>query len=159
MALAKEYQVPALIHVDSANEQYFLRICQQHPQVKIIFAHAGGNLKPAHIKAILQQCDNVWVDFSARDPWRYGGLTDSRSVLLPGWKALVLSYPERFFTGTDPVWKVTRTQSWDQADDGWDHYQQLYLYHQTWMNDLPEAVRRKVAWENARKLLQGKGLR
>lgn len=154
MALAKKYRVPALIHVDSANEKYFLGICKQHPQVKIIFAHAGGNLKPAHIRKILQQCDNVWVDFSARDPWRYGGLTDANSILLPEWKALVLSYPERFFTGTDPVWKVTRTQSWDQSDDGWDHYQQLFEYHQSWLKDLPEAVRDKIAWQNVRKLLQ-----
>jgi hypothetical protein len=153
MNLAKQYKVPALIHVDAADEKYFLSICKDYPQVKIIFAHAGGNLKPRHIRSVLDQCPQVWVDFAARDDWRYGGLTDSQGRLLPEWKKLVLDFPSRFFTGTDPVWKVTRTQSWDQPDDGWDHYKQLYDYHQTWLNDLPQNVRRQVAWENVRQLL------
>jgi predicted TIM-barrel fold metal-dependent hydrolase len=50
------------------------------------------------------------------------------------------------------VWKVTRTQSWDLADDGWDHFEQLIAWHRTWLADLPEAVRRKISVENARRL-------
>lgn len=153
MNLARRHDVPALIHVDAANEKYFLGICKAHPEVKIIFAHAGGNLKPAHIRSVLEQCANVWVDFAARDDWRYGGLTDQNGLLLPAWRKLVLSYPEQFITGTDPVWRVTRTQSWDEPDDGWDHYQKLYNYHQTWLNDLPDDVQNKIAWENVRTLL------
>lgn len=153
MALAQRYQVPALIHVDAADESYFLGICKAHPHVKTIFAHAGGNLKPRHIKSVLEACPNVWVDFAARDDWRYGGLTDKQGRLLAEWKQLVLEFPTRFFTGTDPVWRVTRTQSWDQSDDGWDHYKQLYNYHQQWLADLPPNVRQQVAWENVRQLL------
>lgn len=153
MALAKQYQMPALIHVDAADEKFFLGICKAHPAVKTIFAHAGGNLKPQHIKSVLQQCPHVWVDLAARDDWRYGGLTDEQGHLLPEWKKLILEFPSRFFTGTDPVWRVTRTQSWDQSDDGWDHYKQLYDYHQTWLNDLPQEVRWQVAWDNVKKLL------
>jgi predicted TIM-barrel fold metal-dependent hydrolase len=153
MGLAKEYKVPALIHVDAADENHFLGICRGHPQVKIIFAHAGGNLKPHHIRSVLEQCPQVWVDFAARDDWRYGGLTNPQGLLLPEWKQLVLDFPRRFITGTDPVWRVTRTQSWDQSDDGWDHYKQLYDYHQKWLNDLPQEVRRQVAWDNVRQLL------
>jgi hypothetical protein len=153
MDLAKKYQVPALIHVDASDENYFLGICKQHPLVRIIFAHAGGNLKPHHIKSIMEQCPNVWVDFAARDDWRYGGLTDEKGVLIPAWKKLVLNYPDRFITGTDPVWRVTRTQSWDESDDGWDHYAQLFKYHQAWLNDLPDEVHKKIAWDNVQTLL------
>ena len=153
MELAKQHRVPALIHVDAADETYFLGICKAHPEVKIIFAHAGGNLKARHIRSVLQQCPNVWVDFAARDDWRYGGLTDVEGILLPAWKKLVLDFPNRFITGTDPVWRVTRTQSWDEPDDGWDHYDELYQYHQAWLNDLPSEVHKKIAWENARQLL------
>jgi hypothetical protein len=153
MQLARRYQVPVLIHIDSSNEQYFLNICRAYPDLRLIFAHAGGNLKPRHIDAILRQCANVWVDLSARDPWRYGGLTDERHLLLPAWRDLILRYPDRFTTGTDAVWRVTRTQSWDQPDDGWDHYQQLYDFHWSWLNDLPSEVRRKIAWENPKRLL------
>jgi len=154
MELAMQHQVPALIHVDSANEKRFLGICKAHPAVKIIFAHAGGNLEPHHIRSVLKQCANVWVDFAARDDWRYGGLTDDQGILLPAWKRLVLDFPDRFITGTDPVWRVTRTQSWDQSDDGWDYYRQLYQYHQTWLVDLPDEVHRKIAWDNVRQLLK-----
>ena len=154
MGLAGQHQVPALIHVDAANEQQFLGICKAHSTVRIIFAHAGGNLEPPHIRSVLEQCPNVWVDFAARDDWRYGGLTNDRGTLLPAWKRLVLDFPDRFITGTDPVWRVTRMQSWDQSDDGWDYYNQLYQYHQTWLVDLPNAVHRKIAWDNVRQLLK-----
>lgn len=156
MGLAGQHRVPVLIHVDASDETYFVGICKAHPAIKIIFAHAGGNLKPEHIRAVLEQCPNVWVDLSARDDWRYGGLTDGNGLLLPGWKSVVLDFPQRFFTGTDPVWRVTRTQSWDESDDGWDHYQQLYRYHQTWLRDLPEDVHRKIAWDNVKQLLSTK---
>jgi len=149
MGLASRYKVPVLIHVDSGDERYFLDICQAHSDVKILFAHAGGNLSPAHIRKIIQGCSNVWIEFSARDPWRYGGLTNDKQQLLVGWRQLVLEFPRRFLTGTDPVWRVTRTQSWDQADDGWDHYQQLFNYHQQWINALPEEIQNYVRWQNA----------
>jgi hypothetical protein len=154
MDLSREYDVPALIHVDAANEKYFLGICKTHADIRIIFAHAGGNLKPRHIRSVLEQCPNVWVDFAARDDWRYGGLTNAAGLLRASWKKLVLDYPDRFITGTDPVWRVTRTQSWDEPDDGWDHYAQLYDYQQTWLADLPAAVHKKIAWDNVRRLLK-----
>ncbi len=154
LALAEKYRVPMLIHIDSANEQTFQRLCLANPKVKMIFAHAGGNLRPEHIEKILSRCSNAWIDFAARDPWRYGGISKADHTLLAEWKALVLRYPDRFITGTDPVWKVTRWSTWDTDDEGWQHYQQLYDYHWTWLNDLPEAVRKKIAWENTQTLLK-----
>ena len=149
MELATIYQLPALIHVDAANEKFFMDICTKHKKVRILLAHAGGNLEAKHIETILRFCPNVSVEFSARDPWRYGGLTDKQGHLLPQWRNLVLNFPLRIMTGTDPVWRVTRTQSWDQPDDGWDHFEKLLQYHQTWINDLPEKVQHRVRWKNA----------
>ena len=152
--LAAEYEVPMLIHIDSGNEKTFLNLCLSNPNIRLIFAHAGGNLRPAHIETILQQCPNVWIDFAARDPGRYDGISKQDHTLLPDWKALVLAYPDRFITGTDPVWKVTRWSTWDTDDEGWTHYQKLYDYHWTWLNDLPKEVRKKIAWENTQTLLK-----
>jgi hypothetical protein len=154
IALARQYKVPMLIHSDSGNEQTFLQLCMANPDIKMIFAHAGGNLRASHIEKILKQCNNVWVDFAARDPWRYDGISKPDHTLLPEWKALVLDYPDRFITGTDPVWKVTRGTTWDTDDEGWTHYQELYDFHWAWLNDLPEDVRRKIAWENTQALLE-----
>lgn len=152
MALAVEYRVPVLIHIDSSNEEAFLAICRTYPSLDILFAHAGGNLYPSHIRRIVETCPNAWIEFSARDPWRFGGLAGEDGRLLPEWRELVIDYPDRFVTGTDPVWRVTRTQSWDLADDGWDYFEQLIAWHRTWLADLPNDVRRKISVENARRL-------
>ena len=144
LKLAAKYDVPMLIHIDSGNEQRFLRLCLANPGIRMIFAHAGGNLLPSHIEKILSRCSNAWIDLAARDPWRYGRISKSDHTLLPEWKQLVLRYPERFITGTDPVWKVTRGQTWDSNDEGWTHYQELYDFHWSWLNDLPEDVRKKL---------------
>ncbi len=154
LKLAEKYNVPMLIHIDSSNEQTFLKLCLANPNIKMIFAHAGGNLRPGHIEKILARCDNAWIDFAARDPWRYDGISKEDYTLLPEWKSLVLRYPDRFITGTDPVWKVTRWSTWDTGDEGWTHYQKLYDYHWTWLNDLPEDVRKKIAWENTQTILK-----
>lgn len=152
MALAGEYRVPVLIHIDSGNETAFLSVCRAYPSLEILFAHAGGNLHARHIRRIIEACPNAWIEFSARDPWRFGGLAGEDGHLLPDWRALVLDYPDRFVTGTDPVWRVTRTQSWDLADDGWDYFEQLIAWHRAWLADLPEDVQRKISVENARRL-------
>lgn len=154
LALAKEYAVPMLIHIDSSNEQTFQKLCLENPDIKMIFAHAGGELEPEQIEKILTRCDNAWIDFAARDPWRYGGISNEDHTLKLEWKTLVLRYPDRFITGTDPVWKVTRWSTWDTGDEGWQFYQKLYDYHWTWLNDLPIDVRKKIAWENTQTILK-----
>lgn len=150
--LARRYDVPMLVHVDAGNERKFGAICKASPAVRFIFAHAGGNLLPRHLRRVIESCDNVLVEFSARDPWRYGGLTGDDGLLLPGWRELVLEFPGRFVVGTDPVWKVTRTQTWDQADEGWDYFEQLLAYHRRWIEDLPPALQRRLSYENAARL-------
>lgn len=152
MALALSYRVPVLIHIDSANEATFLKVCTDYPSLDILFAHAGGNLGPRHIRRIVEVCANASIEFSARDPWRYGGLTDDEGRLLADWRALIIEHPDRFLTGTDPVWRVTRNQSWDLADDGWDYFEQLLDWQRSWIAQLPEEVRRKISVENARRL-------
>ena len=154
LGLAEQYRVPVLIHIDAANEQPFVDICRARPGLKLLVAHAGGNLRAEHVRRLIEQCANAMIEFSARDPWRYGGLTGKDGRLLPGWRQLVIDYPERFMTGTDPVWKVTRTQSWDQADDGWDYFEQLLAYHRRWLDDLPPPVAERVRIGNARRLFE-----
>jgi len=152
LELAETYQVPVLIHIDAASEQPFVEICSARPRLKLLVAHAGGNLEAAQLRRLVEQCANAMIEFSARDPWRYGGLTGEDGRLLPAWRQLVIDYPLRFMTGTDPVWKVTRTQTWDQADDGWDYFEQLLAYHRRWIDDLPPSVAQRIRVDNARRL-------
>ena len=154
VTIARDHDVPVLIHVDAGNEAKFVEICSRWPQVRILYAHAGGKLHPAHVRKVIDQCPNVLVEFSARDPWRYGGLTGPDGSLLEDWRKLVLAFPERFAIGTDPVWRVTRTQSWDEADDGWDYFEQILNYHRQWINQLPVTVQNKIRQDNARAFLE-----
>jgi hypothetical protein len=155
LQLAKRYQVPFLIHTEASSQQFFAPICQQHPKVKFLWAHAGGHLKPEAVGQLMEQCPNVWVELSARDPWRYDSLVDEQRRLLPGWRKLFIKYQDRFMTGTDPVWNVRNGQSWAQADEGWDHYGQLLQFHRQWLKQLPPAVEAKIRLHNAQAFLLG----
>ena len=120
LKLAEQYQVPFLIHTEASSHLFFTPLCQQYSNVRFIWAHAGGRLKPPSIDQLMQQCPNVWVEVSVRDPWRYHTLVDDDNQLLPGWRELFIKYQDRFMTGTDPVWGVTRGQRWDEPDEGWE---------------------------------------
>lgn len=149
LALAQQYDVPFLIHTESARGDYFLALCRQHPQVRFLWAHAGGKLSPQQIKPVMDNCPNVWIEVSARDPWRYDSLTDAQGNLPEDWRRLIITYSDRVMTGSDPVWNVTRTQRWDEADTGWDHLDELIAYQRHWLQQLPTAVEEKVRLRNA----------
>lgn len=148
-ALAEAYNVPFLLHTETADEKYMLTICQQHTDVRILWAHAGGMLEPDAVQQVMQWCPNVWIELSARDPWRYHALTDHHGKLLTAWRRLIIQFSDRIMVGTDPVWSVTKAQDWDSADEGWDHYHQLIQFHRHWLSKLPSDVEKKVRLCNA----------
>lgn len=154
--LAKKYQVPFLIHTEASSHKFFAPICEKHPKVKFLWAHAGGIIKPDGVDKLLERCPNVWAEVSARDPWRYDTLIDKHGQLLPGWRELFIKHQDRFMTGTDPVWNVRYGQTWAQADEGWSHYRQLLEFHRQWLTQLPPDVESKIRLYNARRFLLGK---
>ena len=147
--LAQQHDVPFLLHTESSDATYIIPICQKHDTVRILWAHAGGILKPNDVENAMQQCPNLWVELSARDPWRYNTLVDDQGKLPEAWRALIIKYPNRFMTGSDPVWGVTKTQRWDEPDEGWDHLHELTKFHRKWMTELPSEVEEKVRLTNA----------
>jgi predicted TIM-barrel fold metal-dependent hydrolase len=153
--LAQRYDVPFMIHTEASSHEFFRPICQQYPRVKFMWAHAGSKLNAQQVGALLEQCPNVWPEVSVRDPWRYHSLVDDDGRLLPGWRELMIKYQDRFMTGTDPVWGVTRGQRWDEPDEGWDHYDELLQFHRDWLRQLPPEVERKIRLDNARAFLTG----
>jgi len=155
--LAREYDLPFLLHTNAGNYQYFLPICQRHSDVDIIWAHAGGDLQPDQLRPLMQNCDNVWLDLTARDPWHYGHLTTDEGQLLPGWRDLIIDFQDRVMTGTDPVWNAHQTYRWYESDEGWDHYTKLIDFHRNWMKQLPEEVEKKVRLTNAQQFFNNPG--
>lgn len=155
LKLAEKYQVPFLIHTEASSHLFFTPICQGHPNVRFLWAHAGSPLKPDSIDKLMEQCPNVWAEVSVRDTWRYDSLVDEQNQLHPSWRELFIKYQDRFMTGTDPVWNVLNGQTWAQADEGWDHYDQLLEFHRQWLKQLPSEVEVKIRLTNARLFLLG----
>ena len=147
--LAKEFDVPFLLHTESSDAKHIVPICQRHSEVRILWAHAGGILKAKDVEQAMIECPNIWVEVSARDPWRYNSLVDDQGKLPDDWRALFIRYPDRFMTGSDPVWGVTKTQRWDEQDEGWDHLHDLIAFHRKWLASLPADVEKQIRLTNA----------
>ena len=152
LQLAAEYDVPFLIHTAASSHLFFAPVCQQYPQVRFIWAHAGNKLQPDDIDKLMQQCPNLWAEVSARDPWRYNSLTDKDNRLLPGWRELFIKYQDRFMTGTDPVWGNNVDNRWVSGDEAWKHYAQIIDWHRHWLRQLPPEVEEKIRLTNALKI-------
>ncbi|MGD8525485.1 MAG: amidohydrolase family protein [Thioalkalispiraceae bacterium] len=157
LKLADEFEVPVLLHTDASSYQYLLPICQGYPKVRFLWAHAGGVIDAQGLSDLMPHCDNVWFDLAARDPWHYGYLTDEKGKLLPGWLDLIKTYPDRFITGTDPVWNAHQIYKWYEADQGWSHYDKFINYHRDWLTQLPEGLAKKIRLTNAQQFFNRQG--
>ncbi len=149
LQLAREFAVPVLIHTDASSHRYFLPLCRQYADVRFLWAHAGGILGPDELEPLLAACPNVWLDLAARDPWHYGGIADEDGTLPPDWRAFILRHADRIMTGTDPVWNAHQAYKWDEADQGWAHYDRMFEYQHRWLATLPPAAAEKIRLQNA----------
>lgn len=149
LRLAAEFDVPFTIHTEASSYRFLSPLCQQHPKVRFLWAHAGGILGPEHARGIIEECPNVWVELSARDPAHYGGLVDDDGRLRGEWRQLLVAYPHKFMLGTDPVWNAHQVNRWYEADEGWSHYAEILDFHRRWLTELPEAVADGIRLNNA----------
>ncbi len=152
--LAIEHAVPVLLHTEYSETRHLGALCRSHPELKIIWAHAGAVLTPGQVAEVMGSCPGVWTELSARDPWRYvnNPITGGDGRLLPEWRQLLESYPDRFLVGSDPVWPVERLDSWDQADTGWQQYGRFVGFHRAWLKALPPEMEEKLRLTNALRL-------
>jgi hypothetical protein len=157
--LGIKYDVPLLIHTEASSEKYFEPLCVKYPKARFLWAHAGGLLNAAQVGRLMDTCPNVWVEFSARDPWRYihSPITDESGSLLPGWIALIQKYPHRFMTGSDTVWPVDNLHRWDEPDTGWQEIDRFLAFHRKWIDRLPLELAQKVRLDNARAFFRNPG--
>ncbi|MCG7900177.1 MAG: hypothetical protein JAY85_17175, partial [Candidatus Thiodiazotropha weberae] len=113
--------------------------------------HAGSVLPPVEVARALDQCANLSVELSARDPWRHVGMriADESGRLKKEWHDLVIAYADRFMIGSDPVWPVEQLNPWDEPDTGWQHLTRFLNFHRNWLEQLPDEVAQKVGYQNA----------
>ena len=151
--IAAEHNVPLLLHTETSSADYMAGLCEAYPDVRILWAHAGAILTPEQVSSVMKRCANVWVELSARDPWRFinNPIVDKSNTLLPEWRKLIETHPDRFMVGSDPVWPVDNLDSWDEPDSGWEHYHRFIEFHRKWLNQLPPGLAQNLRLDNALK--------
>lgn len=156
LQIAAEFSAPVNIHTNSSSPRYMNRICSKHTKTQFIWAHAGG-LQADGIEKVLSHCNNVWVEFSARDHLKsVGGIPvahkDGR--LYEGWLPVMERYSDKFMVGSDPIWPITEIDSWHTDDTGWQTVDEVYAYHRRWLNTLPSELANKIRYKNARAIFK-----
>lgn len=130
--VAAETGLPLHAHSDvRAVELMF----SHHPNVKIIWAHAGMSEPVAGVARLVERYPNLWVELSNRYDVAKGGKLDS------SWRELFVRFPDRFLLGTD-TWALGR----------WDELRVHVKTWRAWLAELPEPVAKKIAFENGERL-------
>ncbi|WP_126456805.1 amidohydrolase family protein [Sulfuriflexus mobilis] len=156
LQIAADFNAPVNLHTNASSFEYMRRICSKHTRTRFIWAHAGG-LQADGVGKLLSQCDNVWVEFSARDHLKSVSgvpVAHEDGRLREGWLALMQAYPNRFMIGSDPIWPVSEIDSWHSADTGWQTVDEVYAYHRRWLKTLPPELAEKVRYQNAVELFK-----
>lgn len=108
------------------------------PNVTVLWAHLGTRPHPWVLRAALEKHpNNLYIDTSVRDKQLLmtGGLT-------PMWKQLFIDFQDRFMVAID-TFSVNR----------WHTYDLVVKDIHDWLDDLPEEVAQKIAYDNAYNLL------
>lgn len=156
LELAAEHDLVFWLHTEFSRPKFLIDLCNDYPQVRFLWAHAGSVLSAAQVDQVMAGCPNLWMELAARDPWRHRSeiITGEDGLLKPDWRALVIKYQERTLTGSDPVWPVEQLDAWDRDDTGWQELGRFLDYHRRWLAGLPPEVAQKVRLDNARRLFR-----
>lgn len=135
MQLAEERGLAVLAHVDDVAVDLLMANTPSRGQkVRLIWAHTGiGGAPVARVDELMTKYPLLVGELSYRP-----GLTCDGGKLCPEWRQLVTKYPGRFVIGSD-TWVNQR----------WMYYDELMKGYRTWLGDLPPALARRIAWDNA----------
>jgi hypothetical protein len=123
------------LHVHS-NAQAIDTIFANELDARILWAHAGLSEPPEVVSAMMDKHPNLWADISIREYQ-----IAPEGVLDPAWETLFLKHPDRITIGSD-TWVPSR----------WENYQNIIETDRVWLNQLPPAVARQIAYGNAVRL-------
>ena len=145
MELARKYQVPVLVHVESTRMRELSAMLERFPDVPVIWAH-GGYTPLFLARRMLVRHPNLYYELSARTWPRhprspdYTLLRDGVQVW-PEWLQLVEEMPTRFLVGTDASHRSAESEAMKFASV------------QNFLRQLPGPVRDPVARGNLLRLV------
>jgi len=132
VAMAREHGLILHAHSDADAIE---RLFAQHPQARILWAHAGFE-RPEAVRAMLRRHPRLWADLAFRNDPGSGSEVD------PAWREAFMEFPERFMLGTD-TFTPERL-----------HYIPVHAeWARGWLAALPPALAERIAWRNAEALL------
>jgi hypothetical protein len=106
------------------------------PDVVVIWAHAGTFPFPEFIAQYLDRYPNLFIDTSVRD-----GRIAPEGELAANWRALFTEHSDRVVVGVDTF-----------SPNRWRRFDEVTDEIRGWLDQLPEEVARKLAYENASRL-------
>jgi len=153
--LSAQYGVPVTIHheAEPANVETFRRALRHNQDALVVWAHWCGRATPEVARAFLEEFPNLHCDLGASHPGpRYGReknpLLDQTGALLPAWRAVIEAFPDRFLAAIDAV-----------DPSHYEHYEKWARGLRNALMGLPPEIGRRLAHENAERLLnRWKGL-
>ena len=108
------------------------------PTATVLWAHLGTTPEPDFLRGVLKRHPkNLYIDTSVRDKQLL-----ETEVLSAEWQKLFIDYQDRFMIAVD-TFSVNR----------WDTFDSVVKDIHTWLDDLPPEVSKKLAYDNAYKLL------
>lgn len=113
------------------------RIFGHAPRARVLWAHTGFSVPEAKVADLLESHPTLTAELSYRS-----GITDGDGQLTEAWRALFLRFPDRFVVGSD---------TW--IDARWDDYETIIEGYRAWLGQLPEDVARRIAHDNAARLV------
>lgn len=131
--LAASRDLVLMLHGDAAVVE---RAFELAPGVRVLWAHLGTEPMPEKLDAMLARHPNLWIDTSVRDARIAPG-----GVLLPSWRRLFESHPERFLVAVD-TFSLNR----------WQQYAQVVAEIRRWVAPLPEPLKSRLLHDNAARL-------
>ena len=133
IGMAKERDMP--LHVHSGPEP-IRWLYSLDADVKIIWAHAGLGEPASSVYALMADFPTLYADTSLREYAILGN-----GDLDPQWKTIIMAFQDRLMIGSD---------TW--VNGQWERYGSIIGSNREWLSKLPEAVARKIAYQNAEKL-------
>ncbi|MEP7296954.1 MAG: amidohydrolase family protein [Burkholderiales bacterium] len=131
MQLAEARDLVVLAHVDEVAIELLMR---HAPRTRLVWAHTGiGGTPIARVRELLAAHPTLRGELSYRP-----GLLDASGRLTPEWRALFTEMPQRFMIGSD---------TW--INERWSSYDALMREARQWLGELPPALARGIAWDNA----------
>lgn len=131
--LAASRDLVLMLHGDAAVVE---RAFELAPGVRVLWVHLGTEPMPEKLDAMLARHPNLWIDTSVRDARIAPG-----GVLLPSWRRLFESHPERFLVAVD-TFSLNR----------WQQYAQVVAEVRRWVAPLPEPLKSRLLHDNAARL-------